>query len=603
MSIVFGVAQDTPEEARGDPGETFHLTVPEKKELLDGLDDGSIDAIQCLREHGGGETQKNIVDDNKYYKHDKKKVMGMAREGILDDTGHLYLAAHLDYTHPDTHHINKVIDQYDPKTSRIGFSLGTDVVRRPKGPIIEKHVAHLGITEDPLYHDDGQTKIFFRGGAPRDYDNFLRENVLDKPGFYIPKNMERRLRDPDHVLRHTVGASAGVVNVSSANITGTSTASSESNLVTSPGTTHHAAADPVPVSRPNMSAPAPVVDAMDVVPPVQAAAPAVVPTAAPAAPAGQENPERARLSTEYQQILDKASAFVKTPDLADIKKKEAAENFIQAFDYKSKLTRLREQLGLHTDSLTLNESDVTDELTRVVMDLKPKLIEEMQNSELIPDSQKSMNILGIKTNPLLNAQQLVSVHANAQSVFNQRAEQAQLKADLAESRRATEAAQKESASFREQINTFNKRPRDDQPLPGASETPASLLKKTRTEEPTTMAPPPSQTGQKINGIELPQRFSVGASASTGTRVLQMNSVAGQREMPVPVSVSFRYDLGNYPPGMPSKMGLTMTPLGLSKTEAEHYAMLHEKHDLYASLALVHNDREHTLREPAAYGRR
>ncbi len=532
--------------------------------------------------------------------------MAWAREAIMDDRDNIYFASQMDYTHPDTHHINNVLDRHDPATSRIGYSLGTDVARIPNGPITEKFVAHLGITEDPLYHDDGQTKIFFRGGGPRDFDNYLRENVLDKPGFYIPKNMERRLRDPDHVLRHTVGASAGVVNVSTGVVNVSTGAGSESNLVTSPAVVHQAA-DPVPVAHPNMSVPA---DAMDIVPPPAQAVPAAtappaVPTIAPAPSAGQENPERARLSTEYQQILDKASAFVKTPDLADIKKKEAAENFIQAFDYKSKLTRLREQLGLNVDSLTVNESDVTDELTRVVMDMKPKLIEEMRNSELIPDSQKDMNILAIKTNPLLNTQQLVSVHANALSVFNQRAEQAQLKADLAESRRATDAAQKESASFREQLNTFNKRPRDDQPLPGASETPAVLLKKTRSDDGPSgsMPPPASHVSQKINGIELPQRFSVGASANTQTRVLQMSSVSGQRELPVPVSVNFRHDLGNYPPGMPSKMGLTMAPLGLSKTEVEHYAMLHEKHDLYKSLSLIHNDREHTMREASPFGRR
>jgi len=108
--------------------------------------------------------------------------------------------------------------------------------------------------------------------------------------------------------------------------------------------------------------------------------------------------------------------------------------------------------------------------------------------------------------------------------------------------------------------------------------------------------PVSGPGYKINNIELPpQRFSVGASAgNTGKQVLQVSSLVGAREMPLPVSVKFRPDLGSVPPGMASKMGLNLGYIGLSPAQKDHYAMLAQNLTMYDSLALIHNDNEHTL---------
>jgi len=636
MSILVGLAQDTPEHARGDPGASYHLTPTEKKEYADGLDDGTIEHPDCLREHGGGEYYKPSEEHGDHFKHDRKKVMGHVREGFLDEHDNLYLVSHLDYTHPDTQYINKVIDKHDDK-SRLGYSVSTDVARsrRGKGPITEKFVAHLGITEDPLYHDDGHTRIFFRGGGPRDLDNWLREKVLDKPGFYLPKNMQRRLRDPDHLHRHSVGASGGAV-------------ATDLDLVTSPMPPPLAVSaplllplNPVPLVAPAsvMSAPAP--DNMDVVaqqpPPAQqqqtpppastpATTPASTPTTAPAtgAAAVSQDLERMRANSEYQRVLDEASTFVKLPDLTNMAKKEAVSNYAKAFDLRRKLEDLQDLLNIPRAKLTEEERKVAKALDRVTDDIQPKLIEELQATDLIPDTQKSMRILGAKSNPLLDTDMLLSVHANAITLSNQRSEQLKLTADLAEQKRQSEVAQKkmsdEMAEMRRmnenlasQVNEYNKRPRD---TASSYQTPAaqqqesgSVLRKTR-EEPAApsgnMPPPASKTvATRINGIDLPQRFSVGASAGVGgASVFQMASLTGNHEMPMPVKVMFRENLGNIPPFMASKLGLNLSdPVRVSPGELEHYRLLQEKAKAFDGLALLHNERTSMLGDPVAFNTR
>jgi len=657
VDILIGLAQHTPPEARGDPGETYHLTPLEKKEHVDGLDDGTIDPLEIVREHAGGENYIPSESNNDYYKVAGDKVMGYAKEGFLDANFNEYLISELKRDHPDTRYVHKVLDNHTDKAgqaptpgpyrSRIGYSLGTDVVRRRKGPILEKSVGHLGVTEDPLYHDDGHTRIFFRTSLAEERDNWLRENVLDKideetgkPKFYLPKNMERRLREkaPANLQRHSIGASTGTIIPASPSNVSTMSRGSDSELATSSIVSNPTTSIPTvqsQVSSPSfssssstpklMSAPlatTPAVDAMDIattntnIASNQAQPPTT--TQPPQTTPSTDNTDRARLSGEYQQLLDKASTFVKTPDLTDMKKDDAVEKYAQLYKYKTQLAKLQDELKIPREQETELEIDTRTDLESKFREMGNKLVEEIKESNIVTPAQKPLYISGVKTNPLLCTDQLLSVHANSNAMSNQREAQRRLAEELAETKRSADNDRKKMmdelaemkklhGALSDQLSESKKRPREEssssfqQPLPGSDASPGSLLKKNRTDEGSSSfggnggykLPPSNAPGVKVGNIELPQRFSTGASAGTVKEV----SLISEREMPKPVSVKFRDDLHRLPPGEASRQGLTLAPLKLSASEREFYSLLSQKQNMLDSLALVHNDRVHTLREP------
>jgi hypothetical protein len=648
IDFLIGLAQHTPPEARGDPGATYHLVPQEKQEHLDGLDDGSIPPVKCVREHAGGENYVPSESNNDYYNVGEDKVMGYAREGFLDDNFNEYLIPELKRDHPDTRYIHKVLDNHTDKAgqaptpgpyrSRIGFSMGTDVVRRPKGPILEKSVNHLGITEDPLYHDDGRTRVFYRTSLRSEKDKWLRENVLDKPGFYLPKNMQRRLRGESTNLQHqSIGASNGS---SVSPLQQAASRGSDSELVTSHMGAKTDTAVPIHQSSvsntslplgsltPNKMSAAPAADHMDV--------DATTPTPnntnnTNTPPAGQQQQQppsgqaqdtatqdRARLSGEYQQLLEKASSFVKTPGLTDMSKDDAVDKFVQIYKHRNQLAKLQDQLRIPREQETELEIDTRTDLDSTFREMGNKLIEEIKASNILSDAQKPLHISGVKTNPLLNVDQLVSVHANANAMSNQREAQRVLSEQLAEAKRNADVNQKKSmdevaemkrqlSALSDQLSESKKRPREetfDKPLPGADASPGSLLKKNRTDDNPPMSngtggnnnkhPASSNAnGVKVGNFELPQRFSTGASAGT----MKVSALMEEKDHARPVAVTYRHDLHQLPPGEASRLGLTMNPIKVSASQREYFDLLNQKHHMLDQLALVHNDRVHTLREP------
>lgn len=612
MAYLVGLAQHTPEEARGDPSVTYHLTPQEKRDFVDRLDSGEYDPLECVREHAGGENYISPDENNTTYKVGKDKVFGHAYEGFVDDHDNLYLISSLKYTHPDTDYINKVLDRHTDKAgqepvatgkkSRIGYSLGTDAVRQRKGPIVEKSVAHLGITEDPLYHDDGHTRIFYRTSSARDLDNYLRETILDKKGFYVPKKTQRRLRDAANIQRHTVGASAG----------------SDSDLVTSGLLEPLPGVSPVPSvsNASNMSS-----DPMDTKPAETPVAPQTNASTPP--PSSQTNSEassdRARVSSEYQKTIEQAAKFVETPGLTDMSKDEAVDRFTQIHEYRKKLENYQEQLGLFSSKQTPVEKNLLMKLNNFEADMFGKVEQEIKETNILHESQKAMHILGARTDPLLNTQTLLSVHANAIGMSNQKEAQRKLTEELADSRRTADLAQKKATDdmalaqkkaneelaelrrLNESLTSrMEKKPAQEtasyQSLPG-SDASGSLLKRNRDEgQGSSSAAPstPAGKGAIVNGIELPtQRFSMGASAGTSAATLQLTGVGGNRDVPMPVSVRYRTDLGSIPPNMANSLGFNLgMPVGLSDEQAKHFVMLNEKSQALDKLALAYNEQGH-----------
>jgi len=338
-----------------------------------------------------------------------------------------------------------------------------------------------------------------------------------------------------------------------------------------------------------------------------------------APPASQDNGDRARLSGEYQQLLDKASTFVKTPDLTDMKKDDAVEKYAQLYKYKTQLAKLQDELKIPRELESELEIDTRTDLESKFREMGNKLVEEIKESNIVTPAQKPLYISGVKTNPLLCTDQLLSVHANSNAMSNQREAQRKLSEELAETRRNADADRKKMmdemaemkklhGALSDQLSESKKRPREESSSfqsPGSDASSGSLLKKNRTDE--SSAPmsnsngaghkQPSSSnvpGVKVGNIELPQRFSIGASVGN---MMKETSLIDQREIAKPVSVKYREDLHRLPPGEASRLGLTMAPLKISPSEREYHELRAQKQSMLDSLALIHNDRIHTLREP------
>jgi hypothetical protein len=614
MTEIIGLGQGTTELARTDPQWTSLLSPGEKRDLLDKIDAREV-KLKCVREHGGGENYVAPDAANGIYNVPKEKTFGKVLGGFMDDKDNLYFYAHLDDTHPDTQYINKVMDRHTDKVgeapvkdrpkSRLGFSLGTDIARRGKGPILWKDIQHLGVTEDPLYHDRDKTRIFYRSSSSRDRDNYLRQHVLGKKNMYLPPNATKRLQDLDNVMRHTtVGASQG----------------SESNLVTSVEPEIPPWLDgPVVQSPPppivDMAAAAPPKDPMQGVEPtapvqnqVQAPASTPAPTQSPATPAAPSTNGATNL--EYQQTLDAASKFVTAPELGDMSRADAVEKFVQLFEFQTKLEGLQEQLGKGLPSRqTQAEKDVMFNLGKHYREIAPKLKKEVAENKFLTEVRKEACKTAIDRNPAMDVEQLMSVHASALAMANQEAVERQLKLDrdaalkaaedykkqaAADMAAAIKKAQDEIAELRNQNATLTsmgasrgeKRAHEETTyVPPSTE--GSLLKPSGTSaaSPATASDPGAKSFS-MGGFELPvQRFSMGASAgSVGVREL-----SGFREVGVPKQVTIRADLGRLDPFTANAQGLNMVrPHDLSEREKEHFALMERKTQQLEKLAIIQN---------------